>query len=121
MFKKSRNPGGADYDGQAQAAPVGVTMVASSEFEARFLLIAGQGGRHTPVFNHYRPAFRFDASYVTGTITFPKGTEMVMPGGDWTEVTVQLAQATLMAENMHFSLHEGDRMVGTGQVTKIIS
>jgi elongation factor Tu len=122
MFKKSRNPGRAGYDGQAQAAPVGVTMVACSEFEARFILIdQGQGGRHTPVFNHYRPTFRFDASYVTGTITFPAGTEMVMPGGDWTDVTVQLAQPTLMEESMHFSLHEGDRMVGTGQVTKIIS
>lgn len=118
MFKKSRNPGDAGHDGLT--APVGVTMVACSEFEARFLLTAGQGGRRTPVFNHYRPTFRFDASYVQGTVTFPEGSEMVMPGGDWTDVTVQLAQATLMAESMHFSLHEGDRMVGTGQVTRTI-
>jgi elongation factor Tu len=119
MFKKSRDHGSAGYDGQA--GPVGVTMVACSEFEARFLLIdQGQGGRRTPVFNHYRPTFRFDASYVTGMITFPEGTEMVMPGGDWTDVTVQLARATLMADSMRFSIHEGDRMVGTGQVTKII-
>ena len=118
MFKKSRNPASAGYDSQA---PAGVTMTACSEFEARFLLIdKAQGGRHTPVFNHYRPTFRFDASYVNGTITLPEGTEMVMPGGDWTEVTIQLTQATLMAASMHFSIHEGDRMVGTGQVTKII-
>jgi translation elongation factor EF-Tu-like GTPase len=113
MFKKSRDPGPAGYVPQVQA---GVTMTACSEFEARFLLT----GRRTPVFNHYRPTFRFDASYVTGTVTFPEGTEMVMPGGDWTEVTVQLAQPALMAEHMHFSVHEGDRAVGTGQVTKII-
>jgi|1186.fasta_scaffold67977_3 elongation factor Tu len=118
MFKKSRNPGGAGHDGLT--APVGVTMVACSEFEARFLLIAGQGGRRTPVFNHYRPTFRFDDSCVQGTVTFPEGIEMVMPGGDWTDVTIQLTQATLMADSMHFSIHEGDRSVGTGQVTRII-
>jgi elongation factor Tu len=118
MFKKSRNPGSDGYDGQAHA---GVTMTACSEFEARFLLIhQSQGGRHTPVFNHYRPTFRFDASYVNGTITLPEGTEMVMPGGDWTEATIQLTQATLMEASMHFSIHEGDRTVGTGQVIKII-
>jgi elongation factor Tu len=118
MFKKSRNPGDAGYEGQAH---VGVTMVACSEFEARFLLIGKeQGGRHTPVFNHYRPTFRFDDSYVQGTVTFPEGTAMVMPGGDWTDVTVQLVQAALMESGMHFSVHEGDRKVGTGQVTTII-
>jgi translation elongation factor EF-Tu-like GTPase len=113
MFKKSREPEPAGLQPQVQ---VGVSMTACSEFEARFLLT----GRHTPVFNHYRPTFRFDSSYVTGTVTFPDGTEMVMPGGDWTEVTVQLAQPALMAERMHFSVHERDRTVGTGQVTKII-
>ena len=118
MFNKSRKPGIA---GDAGPAVASVAMAACTEFQGRIdLLPRGQGGRHTPVFSQYRPSFRFDASYVPGTVTLPEGTEMVMPGGDWAEVTVLLAQPALMEAGMHFTIHEGSRMVGTGQVTAII-
>jgi elongation factor Tu len=118
MFNKSRKPGLAGDAGQAMAS---VGMAACTEFQGRIdLLHPGQGGRRTPVFSQYRPAFRFDDSYVPGTVTLPEGTEMVMPGGDGAEVTVQLAQPALMAAGKHFTIHEGSRMVGTGQVLTII-
>jgi elongation factor Tu len=118
MFSKRRDSGSSSRDGQD---PASLKVTASTEFEGRLCLFHNdQGGRHTPAFNHYRPAFRFDASMVAGTITLPQGTAMLIPGDDWTEVTVQLDQPAPMEADMHFSLHEGDRTVGTGQVTRIL-
>jgi len=119
MFSKRRDPGNSSDDGRD---PASLATPASTEFEGRlFLLHKGEGGRHTPVFNHYRPTFRFDGTNVAGTVTLPQGTPMLIPGGDWTEVTVQLDRPALMEAGMHFSVHEGDRTVGTGQVTRILS
>jgi elongation factor Tu len=115
MFSKRRDSGSSGGDAIDSAS---LAMTASTEFAGRLCLLhKDQGGRHTPAFNHYRPTFRFDATKVAGTITLPQGTEMLMPGGDWTEVTVLLDRPAPMEAGMHFSVQEGDRTVGTGQVT----
>ena len=78
-----------------------------------------EGGRHTPFFNNYRPQFYFRTTDVTGVVTLPEGTEMVMPG-DNTEMTVELIQPIAMEEGLRFAIREGGRTVGAGRVTKII-
>ncbi len=78
-----------------------------------------EGGRHTPFFQNYRPQFYFRTTDVTGVVTLPEGTEMVMPG-DNTTMTVKLIQPIAMEENLKFAIREGGRTVGAGRVTKII-
>ena len=78
-----------------------------------------EGGRHTPFFNNYRPQFYFRTTDVTGVVTLPEGTEMVMPG-DNTEMTVALIQPIAMEDGLRFAIREGGRTVGAGRVTKII-
>jgi elongation factor Tu len=91
-----------------------------TEFEGQvYILGKDEGGRHTPFFNNYRPQFYFRTTDVTGVVTLPEGTEMVMPG-DNTEMTVQLIQPIAMEEGLQFAIREGGRTVGAGQVTKII-
>ena len=80
---------------------------------------AGEGGRHKPFFNNYRPQFFFRTTDVTGTIELPEGTEMVMPG-DNVAMTVELGKPIAMDEGLRFAIREGGRTVGAGRVTKIL-
>ncbi|WP_327434026.1 MULTISPECIES: elongation factor Tu [unclassified Streptomyces] len=103
--------------GQVVIKPGSVTP--HTEFEARaYILSKHEGGRHTPFFDNYRPQFYFRTTDVTGVVTLPKGTEMVMPG-DNTTMQVQLIQPIAMEEGLKFAIREGGRTVGAGQVTKI--
>ncbi|MFC3501407.1 elongation factor Tu [Micromonospora sp. NPDC049366] len=96
------------------------TTTPHTEFEATvYILSKEEGGRHTPFFQNYRPQFYFRTTDVTGVVTLPEGTEMVMPG-DNTTMTVKLIQPIAMEENLKFAIREGGRTVGAGFVTKII-
>ncbi|MFV2018795.1 elongation factor Tu [Micromonospora sp. LOL_023] len=96
------------------------TTTPHTEFEATvYILSKEEGGRHTPFFQNYRPQFYFRTTDVTGVVTLPEGTEMVMPG-DNTSMTVKLIQPIAMEENLKFAIREGGRTVGAGRVTKII-
>ncbi|MBP7971673.1 MAG: elongation factor Tu [Candidatus Nanopelagicales bacterium] len=95
------------------------TTTPHTEFEAQaYILSKDEGGRHTPFFNNYRPQFYFRTTDVTGVVTLPEGTEMVMPG-DNTEMSVQLIQPVAMEDGLKFAIREGGRTVGAGRVTKI--
>jgi elongation factor Tu len=96
------------------------TTTPHTDFEAEvYILAKDEGGRHTPFFNNYRPQFYFRTTDVTGVVTLPGGTEMVMPG-DNTAMTVALIQPIAMEETLRFAIREGGRTVGAGRVTKII-
>jgi elongation factor Tu len=96
------------------------TTTPHTEFEATvYILSKDEGGRHTPFFQNYRPQFYFRTTDVTGVVTLPEGTEMVMPG-DNTEMTVELIQPIAMEEGLRFAIREGGRTVGAGRVTKIL-
>ena len=91
-----------------------------TEFEAEMYALAKEeGGRHKPFFNGYKPQFYIRTTDVTGEITLPAGTEMVMPG-DTVNVGVKLINPIAMEEKMRFAIREGGRTVGAGVVTKII-
>jgi elongation factor Tu len=95
------------------------TTTPHTNFEANvYILSKDEGGRHTPFFNNYRPQFYFRTTDVTGVVTLPEGTEMVMPG-DNTEMSVELIQPIAMDEGLRFAIREGGRTVGAGRVTKI--
>ncbi|HUW15791.1 MAG TPA: elongation factor Tu [Actinomycetes bacterium] len=95
------------------------TTTPHTDFEAQvYILSKDEGGRHTPFFNNYRPQFYFRTTDVTGVVTLPEGTEMVMPG-DNTEMTVALIQPIAMEDGLRFAIREGGRTVGAGRVTKI--
>jgi elongation factor Tu len=83
-----------------------------------YILSKDEGGRHNPFYSNYRPQFYFRTTDVTGVITLPAGTEMVMPG-DTTEMSVELIQPIAMDEGLRFAIREGGRTVGAGTVTKI--
>jgi elongation factor Tu len=83
-----------------------------------YVLSKEEGGRHTPFFNEYRPQFYFRTTDVTGTITLPAGTEMVMPGDNVT-LDVKLIYPIAMEKGLRFAIREGGRTVGAGQVTEI--
>ncbi|RZS37190.1 translation elongation factor 1A (EF-1A/EF-Tu) [Herbihabitans rhizosphaerae] len=96
------------------------TNTPHTEFEGQaYILSKDEGGRHTPFFNNYRPQFYFRTTDVTGVVTLPEGTEMVMPG-DNTSISVSLIQPVAMDEGLRFAIREGGRTVGAGQVTKIV-
>jgi len=96
------------------------TTTPHTEFEASvYILSKDEGGRHTPFFNNYRPQFYFRTTDVTGVVSLPEGTEMVMPG-DNTNISVKLIQPIAMDEGLRFAIREGGRTVGAGQVTKVI-
>jgi elongation factor Tu len=84
-----------------------------------YVLSKEEGGRHTPFFNKYRPQFYFRTTDVTGEISLPEGTEMVMPGDNVT-ISVKLISAIAMEKGLRFAIREGGRTVGAGQVTEII-
>jgi elongation factor Tu len=95
------------------------TTTPHTNFDASvYILSKEEGGRHTPFFNNYRPQFYFRTTDVTGVVTLPEGTEMVMPG-DNTEMSVELIQPIAMDEGLRFAIREGGRTVGAGRVTKI--
>ena len=96
------------------------TTTPHTEFEGQvYILSKDEGGRHTPFFNNYRPQFYFRTTDVTGVVTLPEGTEMVMPG-DNTIISVKLIQPVAMDEGLRFAIREGGRTVGAGRVTKIV-
>ena len=96
------------------------TTTPHTEFEGQvYILSKDEGGRHTPFFNNYRPQFYFRTTDVTGVVTLPEGTEMVMPG-DNTNINVKLIQPVAMDEGLRFAIREGGRTVGAGRVVKII-
>jgi elongation factor Tu len=104
--------------GQVVCKPGSVTP--HTEFEAAvYILSKDEGGRHTPFFNNYRPQFYFRTTDVTGVVTLPEGTEMVMPG-DNTNMKVDMIQPIAMEEGLRFAIREGGRTVGAGRVTKIL-
>jgi elongation factor Tu len=104
--------------GQVLCKPGSITP--HTNFEANvYTLTKEEGGRHKPFFNNYRPQFYFRTTDVTGAITLPSGTEMVMPG-DTTEMTVELGKPIAMEEGLLFAIREGGRTVGSGRVTKIL-
>jgi elongation factor Tu len=84
-----------------------------------YILTKEEGGRHTPFFNNYRPQFYFRTTDVTGVVTLPEGTEMVMPGDNIT-VAVELITPIAMEEKLRFAIREGGRTVGAGVVAKIV-
>ena len=104
--------------GQVVAVPGSITP--HTDFEGQvYILKKEEGGRHNPFFSNYRPQFYFRTTDVTGVITLPEGTDMVMPG-DTTEISVQLIQPIAMEPGLGFAIREGGRTVGSGRVTKIL-
>jgi elongation factor Tu len=103
--------------GQVLAKPGSITPHTNFEAEA-YILTKEEGGRHTPFFTNYRPQFYFRTTDVTGVVTLPSGTEMVMPG-DNARMTIELIQPIAMDEGLRFAIREGGRTVGAGVVTKI--
>jgi elongation factor Tu len=103
--------------GQVVVKPGSITPHTNFEGSV-YILSKDEGGRHTPFFNNYRPQFYFRTTDVTGVVTLPSGTEMVMPG-DNTEMTVELIQPIAMEEGLRFAIREGGRTVGAGRVVKI--
>jgi elongation factor Tu len=133
MFNKTLNDGqagdnvglllrGIEKDdlqrGEVLATPG--TITPHTLFESKvYILTKEEGGRHTPFFTGYRPQFYFRTTDVTGNMTLPQGTEMVMPG-DSVEGTIELITPIAMDENLRFAIREGGRTVGAGVVTKIL-
>jgi elongation factor Tu len=104
--------------GQVLAKPGSITPHTKFNAEA-YVLTKDEGGRHTPFFNGYRPQFYFRTTDVTGVVTLPAGTEMVMPG-DNVSMEVVLITPIAMDEGLRFAIREGGRTVGAGVVTKIL-
>src|SRR6056300_113537 len=104
--------------GQVLAKPASIKP--HTKFEAQaYILKKEEGGRHTPFFSKYRPQFYFRTTDVTGEVTLPEGTEMIMPGDD-AKMTVTLINPIAMNDGLKFAIREGGRTVGAGVVTKII-
>jgi elongation factor Tu len=104
--------------GQVIALPGSITP--HTEFDAQvYVLTKEEGGRHNPFFDGYRPQFYFRTTDVTGAVSLPEGTEMVMPG-DNTEMKVELIAPIAMDEGLRFAIREGGRTVGAGRVTNIL-
>jgi elongation factor Tu len=104
--------------GQVVCVPGSITP--HTDFDAQvYVLTKEEGGRHNPFFAGYRPQFYFRTTDVTGSVTLPEGTEMVMPG-DNTEMRVELIHPIAMDEGLRFAIREGGRTVGAGRVIKII-
>ncbi|MBG9885019.1 MULTISPECIES: elongation factor Tu [Bacteria] len=104
--------------GQVVVKPGSITP--HTEFEGTaYILNKDEGGRHNPFYTNYRPQFYFRTTDVTGVISLPEGTEMVMPG-DTTDMSVELIQPIAMEEGLGFAIREGGRTVGAGTVTKVI-
>ncbi|MDL0089359.1 elongation factor Tu [Campylobacter gastrosuis] len=105
--------------GMVLAKPKSITPHTKFEGEV-YILTKDEGGRHTPFFNNYRPQFYVRTTDVTGSITLPEGTEMVMPG-DNLKITVELIAPIALEEGTRFAIREGGRTVGSGVVSKILA
>jgi elongation factor Tu len=105
--------------GQVLAKPGSILPHTKFECEV-YVLSKDEGGRHTPFFNNYRPQFYFRTTDVTGSVTLPEGTEMVMPG-DNVKMTVQLIAPIAMEQGLRFAIREGGRTVGAGVVAKVLA
>jgi len=104
--------------GQVLAKPGSITP--HTEFEGEvYILTKEEGGRHTPFFTGYRPQFYFRTTDVTGEVSLPEGTEMVMPG-DTVNLKMKLISPIAMEEKQRFAIREGGKTVGAGVVTKVI-
>jgi elongation factor Tu len=104
--------------GQVLAKPGSITP--HTKFRAEvYVLSKEEGGRHTPFFNGYRPQFYFRTTDVTGVVTLPEGTEMVMPG-DNVAILVDLITPIAMEKELRFAIREGGRTVGAGVVSDIV-
>ena len=103
--------------GQVVAVPGSITPHTNFTGQV-YILKKEEGGRHNPFFSNYRPQFYFRTTDVTGVITLPEGTDMVMPG-DTTEITVELIQPIAMEPGLGFAIREGGRTVGSGRVTAV--
>jgi len=104
--------------GQVVAKPASITP--HTKFQAQvYVLTKEEGGRHTPFFTGYRPQFYIRTTDVTGVVTLPQGTEMVMPG-DNVELNVELITPVAIEKEMRFAIREGGRTVGAGTVTEIV-
>ncbi len=104
--------------GQVLAKPSSITP--HTKFEAEvYVLTKEEGGRHTPFMNNYRPQFYFRTTDVTGAVSLPSGTEMVMPG-DNVKISVELLAPIAMEEGLRFAIREGGRTVGAGVVSKVL-
>jgi elongation factor Tu len=104
--------------GQVLSKPKSVMPHTKFKAEA-YILTKEEGGRHTPFFTNYRPQFYFRTTDVTGVVSLPEGTEMVMPG-DNVNINVQLIVPIAMEEKLRFAIREGGRTVGAGVVSKIL-
>ena len=104
--------------GQVLAAPGSITPHTKFKAEA-YILTKDEGGRHTPFFTNYRPQFYFRTTDVTGVVSLPEGTEMVMPG-DNIAMDVELIVPIAMDEGLRFAIREGGRTVGSGVVSSIV-
>jgi elongation factor Tu len=105
--------------GQVLSAPGSIKPHTKFKAEA-YILTKEEGGRHTPFFSNYRPQFYFRTTDVTGSVTLPEGTEMVMPG-DNIAMTVELIAPIAMDDGLRFAIREGGRTVGAGVVASIIA
>ncbi len=105
--------------GMVLCKPKSITPHTKFEGEV-YILTKEEGGRHTPFFNNYRPQFYVRTTDVTGSITLPEGTEMVMPG-DNVRISVELIAPVALEEGTRFAIREGGRTVGSGVVSKILS
>jgi elongation factor Tu len=103
--------------GQVLAKPGSITPHTGFEAEV-YVLSKEEGGRHTAFFTNYRPQFYFRTTDVTGTVTLPEGTQMVLPG-DNVKIAVELIPPIAMDEGLRFAIREGGRTVGAGVVTKV--
>ena len=105
--------------GQVLCKPGSITPHTKFTAEA-YILSKDEGGRHTPFFTKYRPQFYFRTTDVTGEVTLPSGTEMVMPGDNINNMEVTLIAPVAMDAGLRFAIREGGRTVGAGVVSKII-
>ena len=104
--------------GQVLAKPGTITPHTKFSGEI-YVLTKEEGGRHTPFFNNYRPQFYFRTTDVTGSITLPEGTEMVMPG-DNVSITVELIAPIAMEKGLRFAIREGGHTVASGRVAEVV-
>ena len=106
---------------RGQVLAKGGSVTPHTDFESEvYILKKEEGGRHTPFFSGYKPQFYIRTTDVTGEVTLPEGTEMVMPGDTMT-FKVKLIQAVALEEKQRFAIREGGKTVGAGVVTKIIN
>lgn len=104
--------------GQVLAKPGSITPHTKGKAEI-YVLSKEEGGRHTPFFNGYRPQFYFRTTDVTGVLTLPEGTEMVMPG-DNISIEIDLQKPIAMEKGQRFAIREGGRTIGAGRITEVI-